>query len=86
MMMMMMMLFICSRRNNNQPNAIYPLGTFHRGLKKAHVMMLPSCPLWYYDDPFSSLVDDAVAHISPTHISPEQIACHKPSRCLVAGV
>jgi hypothetical protein len=26
--------------------------TFHRGLKKAHVMMLPSCP-WYYDDSFS---------------------------------
>jgi hypothetical protein len=47
--MMMMMSFICSCRNNNQPNAIYPLGTFHRGLKKAHVMMLPSCPLWYYD-------------------------------------
>jgi hypothetical protein len=36
-----------------EPNAIYPLGTFHRGLKKAHVMMLPSCPLWYYEDPFS---------------------------------
>jgi hypothetical protein len=46
-----MMTFSCSCRNINQPNAIYPLGTFHRGLKKAHVMMLPSCPLWYYDDP-----------------------------------
>jgi hypothetical protein len=40
----LMMSFICSCRNNNQPNAIYPLGTFHRGLKKARVMMLPSCP------------------------------------------
>jgi hypothetical protein len=48
----MMMLSICSCRKNNQPNAIYPLGTLHRGLKKAHVMMLPSCPLWYYDDSF----------------------------------
>ena len=45
---LMMMSFICSCRNNNQPNAIYPLGTFHWGLKKlkkaakAHVMMLAS--------------------------------------------
>jgi hypothetical protein len=54
---MMMMTFICSCRNNNQPTVIYPLGTFPRGLKKAHVMMLPSCPLWYYDDPFIPFVD-----------------------------
>jgi hypothetical protein len=53
---MMMMTFICSCRNNNQRTAIYPLGTFPRGLKKEHVMMLPSCPLWYYDDPFIPLV------------------------------
>ena len=32
---MMMMSFICPCRNNNQPNAIYPLGTFHGGLKKS---------------------------------------------------
>jgi hypothetical protein len=50
---LMMMTFICSCRNNNQPNAIYPLGTFHRGLKKAKVIMLTSCPLWYYADPLS---------------------------------
>ena len=43
-----MITFICSCRNNNQPTAIYPLGTFPRGLKKAHVMMLPSWPLWYF--------------------------------------
>jgi hypothetical protein len=57
---LMMMTFICSCRNNNQTTAIYPLGTFPRGLKKAHVMMLPSCPLWYYDDPFTPLVDVVV--------------------------
>ena len=57
---MMMMTFICSCRNNNQPTAIYPLGTFPRGLKKAHVMMLPSCPLWYYDDSVTPLVDVVV--------------------------
>jgi hypothetical protein len=48
---MMMMTFICSGRNNNQPTAIYPSGRFPRGLKKAHVMMLPSCPFCYYDGP-----------------------------------
>jgi hypothetical protein len=42
--LLLMMTFICSCRNNNQPTAIYPLGTFPRGLKKSHVMMLPSCP------------------------------------------
>jgi hypothetical protein len=52
--------FIFPCRNNNQPTAIYPLGTFPRGLKKAHVMMLPSCPLWYYDDLFPPLVDVVV--------------------------
>jgi hypothetical protein len=52
----MMMTFIFSYRNNNQPTAIYPFGTFPRALKKAHVMMLPSCPLWYYDDPFTPLL------------------------------
>jgi len=51
--MLMMMLFICSSRNNNQPNCVYPLGTLHSRLKKAYVMILPSCPLWHYDDPFS---------------------------------
>ena len=55
--LMMLMSVICACRNNNQPNAIYPLGTFHRGLKKAHVMMLPSCPIWYFDNPFPPLVD-----------------------------
>jgi hypothetical protein len=54
------MTFICSCRNNNQPNAEYPLGTFFQGLKKAHFMMLPLCPLWYYDDPFTPLVDVVV--------------------------
>jgi hypothetical protein len=39
----MMITFICSCRNNNQPTAIYPLGTFPRGLNKAHVIVLPSC-------------------------------------------
>jgi len=29
---------------------------FASGLKKAHVMMLPTCPLWYYDDPFTPLL------------------------------
>jgi hypothetical protein len=53
---LMMMTFIFSYRNNNQPTAIYPFGTFPRALKKAHVMMLPSCPLWYYDDPFTPLL------------------------------
>ncbi len=57
---LMMILFICSCRNINQSNAIYPLGTLHRGLKKAHVMVLPSCPLWYYADPFPPLVDVVV--------------------------
>jgi hypothetical protein len=56
----MMITFICSCRNNNQPTVIYPLGTFPRGLKKAHVMMLPSCPLLYNDDPFTPLVDVVV--------------------------
>jgi hypothetical protein len=56
----MMMSFICSCRNNNQPTDIYPLGTFHRGLKKAHVMMLPSSALWYYDDFPPPLVDVVV--------------------------
>jgi hypothetical protein len=37
-----------------------PIGYVPRGLKKAHVMMLPSCPLWYYDDPFIPLVDVVV--------------------------
>ena len=55
-----MMIFICSCRNNNHPTAIYPLGTFPRGIKKAHVMMLPSCPSWYYDDLFAPLVDVVV--------------------------
>ena len=58
--LMMMIPFICSCRNNNQPNAIHPWGTFPRGLKKAHVMMLPSFPLWYHDDPFFPLVDGVV--------------------------
>jgi ribosomal protein L37E len=52
---------ICSCRNNNQPTAIYPLGTFPWALKKAPVMMLPSCPLWYCDDPLTPLVDVVVA-------------------------
>ena len=56
----MMMTFIFSSRNNKQPNAIYPLGTFHWGLMKARVMMLPSCPLWYYDVLFFPLVDVVV--------------------------
>ena len=39
-----MMTFIYSYRNNNQPNTVYPLGTCQRGLKKAQVIMLTSCP------------------------------------------
>jgi hypothetical protein len=34
-----------------------PIEYVPRGLKKGHVMMLPSCPLWYYDDHFILLVD-----------------------------
>jgi hypothetical protein len=60
MLLLMMTTFTCSCRNNNQPTAKYPLGTFPRGLKKVHVMMLPSRPLWYYDDPFTPLVDVVV--------------------------
>jgi len=50
---MMMIPFICSCTNNNKPTAIYPLGTFLWRLKKARVMMLLSCPLWYPDGSFS---------------------------------
>ena len=84
---LMMMSFICFCRNNNQPNAIYPLGTFHWGLKKlkkaakAHVMMLPSCPLWYYDDPFSPLVDvdcfDAQLNKCRTHKTRKHTQCRR---------
>jgi hypothetical protein len=31
---LMMMSFICSFRNNNYPTDIYPLGTFHHGIKR----------------------------------------------------
>jgi hypothetical protein len=50
----------CLFLQKQQPTDKYPLDTFPRGLKKAHLMMLPSCPLWYYNDPFIPLVDVVV--------------------------
>jgi hypothetical protein len=37
-----------------------PIGYISSGIKETHVMMLPSCPLWYYDDPFTPLIDVVV--------------------------
>jgi cysteine-rich repeat protein len=40
--MMMMMTFKCSYRNNNQPTAIYPLGTFDKGIAMEQATQLMS--------------------------------------------
>ena len=37
-----------------------PIGYVPPGVKKAHVMMLPSRPLWYYDGSFPPLFDMVV--------------------------
>jgi hypothetical protein len=45
-----------------------PIGYVPPGVKKAHVMMLPSRPLWYYDDPFTPLVDAKHFTVQPPSV------------------
>jgi len=59
---MMMMSFFCSCRNNNQPNAIYlqPIGYFPPEINESTCDDATIMSLWYYDVPFSPLVDVVV--------------------------
>jgi hypothetical protein len=90
-----MMSFIWFCRNKTQPIAIYPLGTSVEE-RKARVMMLLSCPLWYHNVLFQLLVlhyapsFPPVNHEPSTEVRTLAVLGHRlpllPCRsCLVAG-